>query len=251
LVPDAQPEPEAADAHIAKRSVLPDLPVVNRGSLLDFTLRRLAREWEFHKVYDQHYLRDLAGPIKALLLHYIAVYAPRGITAYGLEVLGVREGVTHLDLSRSDIREVLGFFRRTGENEEGGIAEDWGEEGSAEDSEVTHLSLANPVRRDVNALCRLLEALPGVTHLSLLGWRLQGKASLLVRSALCVRWVELDAEMVKDLSAVGAWTGAWRGVEKVRIVGGGGEGLEREVRRGRGGVGRWFEVEVVEDGEPE
>jgi hypothetical protein len=58
--------------------------------------------------------------------------------------------------------------------------------------------------------------------------------------------------MVRELSAAGAWTGAWRGVEKVRIVGGGGEGLEREVRRGRGGVGRWFEVEVVGgDGEGE
>ncbi|KAA8893019.1 hypothetical protein FN846DRAFT_585191 [Sphaerosporella brunnea] len=236
---------------------LPQLPA--EDSLQHYTLLRLARDWDFHCVYDQHYLCELPSRWKSVLLHYIARYSSRGITAAGLEVLLAEdeneeegaEAVSYLDLSRADIKDLAPFFRQTsGEPQQEGVAESWDLAPTARTwEEVTHISLSYPRRVELSPLLQLLEAMPGITHLSLLGWSALGlKLKMVTKLALCIRWVEVDKESMETLATMEAWTGAWRGVEKVRVC-----GMEREraeevqrlVRRMRKGVGRWFEVEVV------
>jgi hypothetical protein len=87
------------------------------SSLQHYTLIAMARYWEWHTTYDQHYLADLPPRLKSSLLSYVSVYGGENlVTLGGLQVLflddDVMEGtsncedVTHLDLSTSIGRSI-------------------------------------------------------------------------------------------------------------------------------------------------
>ncbi|KAI9837777.1 MAG: hypothetical protein M1819_006711 [Sarea resinae] len=89
---------------------LPDARVPAKRSLLHQAMKALARDWEWHMHYDQHYLATLPVDLKATLLSYITVFGPDiGVGIEGLRTLFLTqdelpgatgsEELTHLDLS--------------------------------------------------------------------------------------------------------------------------------------------------------
>lgn len=56
---------------------LDHLPGISRISgLVGLCLKKMAMNWEFHRVYDQHYLASLPTPLREALLSFLAVYGP-------------------------------------------------------------------------------------------------------------------------------------------------------------------------------
>lgn len=91
---------------------LPGLKFPPETSLMHITLKKLARNWEWHVHRDQYYLAALSSSLKQLLLSYIAVYGRQsGISLQAFRILFASESdvpgatsnddVTHLDLSGS------------------------------------------------------------------------------------------------------------------------------------------------------
>lgn len=93
------------DRHLGS---LPGLYLPPRRSLEHLTLKALAKNWEWHKEYDQFYLATLPRRYKEALLSYVSAYNDRGIDCEGLQVLFLdeteldgatgAENITHLDL---------------------------------------------------------------------------------------------------------------------------------------------------------
>lgn len=105
-----QPRPSRLDH-------LPGLPLPRHSSLLHLALKTLARDWDWHKVFDQYYLATLPQSLKQRLLAYIAVYGPipgvalddlRSLFLTDAELRGATGSdlVTHLDLSNTVGRSI-------------------------------------------------------------------------------------------------------------------------------------------------
>lgn len=187
---------EGTDFHVES---LPGSYVPKDGSLVATTLKAIAKNWDWHRVYDQYYLPTILVRYKEALLHYIAQYSDHGIDKAGLDFLiqdefdleGATgaEGLTHLDLATSighplklsDLRSLFSTKEVAGLPDVGPdtTPESW------DDSEVmkrgpsamghfdslTHLSLAHP--NSAAAWKGLLDIAPHlatITHLSLAYW---------------------------------------------------------------------------------
>jgi len=167
------------------------------GSLLDRTLRALAKNWTWHAVYDQYYLAALPIRYKQALLRYIALHNPHEIDHDGLKILFLEEselrnatgasGLTHLDLATS-IGHSLSFVNlehffaprktpaATGTSDD--LPESW-DTPSLPDAPsnlprfatVTHLSLSHPPQTiSWKSFLSLTPNLSTLTHLSLAFW---------------------------------------------------------------------------------
>ncbi len=163
------------------------------------TLKAIAKNWDWHAVYDQYYLPTILVRYKEALLHYIAQHSDHGIDKAGLDLLFQddfdledatgAEGLTHLDLATSighplkflDLKFLL-ITKEVAETpnvEFGTTLESW------EDTEVmkhgpstvgrfdslTHLSLAHPNSAATwKGLLDIAPHLTTITHLSLAYW---------------------------------------------------------------------------------
>ena len=170
---------------------LPDIYVARSGSLIATALRALAKHFDLHKSYDQHYLATIPIRYKEALLHFIAEQKGQTVDVSGMEVLfrmdfeGTTgaEGITYLNLANTigvsmEISSLTAFLQR--------------QEYPASDlninagsilgrlrtmspfSTMTHLTLANP-HDDFEFLWpNLLNLVPHIgqnlTHLSLAYW---------------------------------------------------------------------------------
>jgi len=248
------PTTTATTTTLTRRSRFPLPPLPEADSLTHLTLKAIAREYEFHMTWDKYYLPLLPPRVKSLLL----LYLPSPITPTRLFALfpveGEEEEVTHLSLPHCSPAALIPVFRPPAEGTE--VGESWESApvaASARFPQLTHLSLARPAVDDGKGLLRLLELTPRLSHLSLAGWEKAVMEKVLrgtVKRLLCLRWFEVDARVVDILQEEpAAWTGAWRGVETVVLVGAEelmAKGFERAVRvmRKRDGKGAWFEVLV-------
>ncbi|KAI5848377.1 hypothetical protein BZA05DRAFT_403898 [Tricharina praecox] len=248
-------------------SLFPHPPLPAPGSLTHFALTAIARDYDFHTTWDKWYLPLLPARLKSLLLLYLhslhGVRAP--VTPAGLLALFPvdegEEGVTHLSLQCCAPTGLLQVFRppplQVGEG--GVLGDSWDEAPVVANTRfpaLTHLSLASPAADDGKGLLRLLELTPRLTHLSLSGWAdravLEKLLRGIVKRLLCLKWLEMDAAVagvLEEEDEEAAWTGAWRGVETVVIVGAEeatAKRFEAAVRaaRKREGRGAWFEVLV-------
>ena len=183
---------------------LPGLHFPSDRTLQHQTLVLLAKNWDWHVEYDQHYLALLPVRYKQLLLSYIARYSPNGINAQGLETLFLDEsildeatgtdGLTHLDLAFSmgrslSLKELQSFLTRNKDVQPANpkqsfspIPDSWDATitpltlsptipSSSLLATLTHLSLAHPhpyIRW--HHLLALSPALSTLTHLSLARW---------------------------------------------------------------------------------
>ena len=182
-----------------KAEVLPGMDLPSPGSLLDQTLRSLARNWEEHVHYDQYYLATIPVRYKAVLLHYIAVQSERAIDVHGLEVLFYDDtelegatgasGLTHLDLSGNTIdnplplKDLKSFFSSPTKLFETAVSthelpESWDSQPTISEvvslpkfHALTHLSLAQPSPAATwKDLLNFAPNLRSLTHLSLAFW---------------------------------------------------------------------------------
>ncbi|KAM5466972.1 putative folate gamma-glutamyl hydrolase [Microsporum audouinii] len=185
---------------------LPGAVIPPHDSLLHTILRFMARNWDWHLLYDGTFLSTLPTHIRQLLLTYISVYTDHpsmGVNMKGLEPLfltsesGPRDGteVTRLDLGFSIgywltlkqlSKEVKGSTPKGKEN--GPLPTSWEEEADSEISSpapygpgqiefpgfsnIRYLSLASPAPEAASwvSLLKLLSHLPTLTHLSLAYW---------------------------------------------------------------------------------
>ena len=262
--PGPGPSPNPRTGGPAGRPHLPDLPLPAPDSLLAHALARVAQNWRFHKVYDQHFLPLLPARLKSLLLLHLPELSP---SSFALLFSHGTDDVTHLDLSTAPLAVIVPQLHKPDD------ADDAGEVGDSWDSAdpdhplplaataargvrfgaLTHLSVAAPrPDEEVAALLALLDAAPGITHLSLAGWRL-GDAMLrgVARRTLCLRWLDArgcsgdGGRGVDALERCDAWTAAWRRVATVLVCGEqDARGLERAVRERRRGAGvaTWLTV---------
>ncbi|KAL6716859.1 Lyso-phosphatidylcholine acyltransferase [Lecanora helva] len=191
-----QTNAEGEDIHIEP---LPDAYLPEDGSLLATTLKALARDWDWHRVYDQYYLATTPIRCKEALLHYIARFYSDGIDKESLDLLFQDEnqlddatgtdGLTHLDLAISighslkisDLKARLGTNRPTNLPAEDSPSppESWDDvslpnpilSSIPKFTTLTHLSLAHPSPSVTwKSLLDLSSCLPTLTHLSLAYW---------------------------------------------------------------------------------
>ncbi|KAF2431020.1 hypothetical protein EJ08DRAFT_588290, partial [Tothia fuscella] len=159
-----------------------------RESLVDYTLKSMAQDWDFVSVYEQHNLPSLPVPLKTMLLSYLSIHGPdfialediKHLFMTGNEIPGGTgcEEVTRLDFSGilspsftlCDLAKYFATRRKDGSNLAAGteslrpsstkverpyvdLLESWEDEaGSVQDSIPTSLT---PLR------------FPHLTHLSL------------------------------------------------------------------------------------
>lgn len=185
------------------RTTLPGAWLPQQNSLIDITLRRLAIDWDLHRVYNQYHLYFVPSHLKPALIRYVGITSDGGISLSDLKIILLPpEGVytdeeldmqsranaeiTCLDLSASigrtlklrDVSDIL--FSATGSETTDEIQDSW-EAVDVSPSpprlllpNLTHLSLALDPKspRDVSwkQLLSLSSKLPSVTHLSLAYW---------------------------------------------------------------------------------
>lgn len=177
---------------------LPGSYLPKQRSLLDTTVKSLARDWDWHIQYDQYYLASIPVRYKEALLYYMARYNQHGVDKAGLELLfldeteledatGV-EGLTHLELATSighplkfgDLKAILKSekSRSVSEDTANAALEDWDSIdisslpfGLPKFHALTHLSLAHPNASVTwKGLLDLAPHLTTITHLSLAYW---------------------------------------------------------------------------------
>jgi hypothetical protein len=66
---------------------MPGSYVPDRGSMMDLVLRRMAVDWEFQSVYDQHYLHTVHSRLRSALIAYVGVWGERGISPRDLRII--------------------------------------------------------------------------------------------------------------------------------------------------------------------
>ncbi|KAL8745887.1 MAG: hypothetical protein Q9190_002033 [Brigantiaea leucoxantha] len=184
-------------------AILPDSYLPAKASLLHCTLKELARNWDWHVVYDLHYLAALPARYKQALLTYIATYSAHGIDFAGLETL-FRDGtqldgaagtetITHLDLTNSvgsplRLKDLKIFLTRPQtssslskylSSSDDPTPDSWDSENLLSITclpepgfpSLTHLALSYPSSTPSwNSLLSITPHLPTLTHLSLAAW---------------------------------------------------------------------------------
>lgn len=177
---------------------LPGTNLPRRGTLLETTLKALARHWEWHLEYDGWYLATIPVRHKEVLLHYLALEGSEQINLDGLEVLLCdnsiledatgADGFARLDLARTignsiTFQELKRFFTAPVAEEasrslDQALPDSW--DASPTSSPVlslpkfhalTHLSLSRPgLSVTWPAFLRFAPNLTSLTHLSLAYW---------------------------------------------------------------------------------
>ncbi|KND88781.1 hypothetical protein TOPH_06616 [Tolypocladium ophioglossoides CBS 100239] len=185
------------------RTILPGAYVPAPGSLIDVVLRRLAFDWELHRVYNQYYLYFLPSHLKPALIRYVGVAAQQGVSladlraillpsddVYDEDELGDESvsnaQVTYLDLSGSigrtlRLKDVSDLLFPSNQSPSSEVLQDsWDAADMVPNPprillpNLTHLSLAlepiGPHDASWKQLLALSTKLSTVTHLSLAFW---------------------------------------------------------------------------------
>lgn len=173
------------------------------GSLIDVVLRRLALDWELHRVYNQYYLYFVPSHLKPALIRYVGVAAQQGVSLTDLRAIllppddvydEVELGdesvsnaqVTCLDLSGSiartlRLKDVSDLLFPSSQSPSSEVLQDSWDAADMVPSpsrillpNLTHLSLAldpvGPNDASWKQLLALSTKLSTVTHLSLAFW---------------------------------------------------------------------------------
>lgn len=193
--------PATREGKYIQHELLPDSYLPESGSLIATALIAIAKDWEWHKEYDQYYLALIPVRYKEALLHYIALHSPHGIDLAGLNVLFLdsseledatgAEGLTHLNLSTSigqpvrfsHLRTLFSTPERTASSDQNAesVLESWDDTPFSEPlrqpsalgrfNSLTHLSLAHPhLGATWKGLLEIAPLLATITHLSLAHW---------------------------------------------------------------------------------
>ncbi|WEW57107.1 hypothetical protein PRK78_002567 [Emydomyces testavorans] len=189
---------------------LPGIDIPPERSLQHAILKVMARNWDWHLVYDGVFLSELPTHVKQLLLSYVAVYtkhAAMGPKMEGLKPLFMDRALdgeleAHPDVARLDLCGALGRWislkgltrelkceNPTSKKENVHVPASWEDEASDETSlrgggltykqppllrfeNLRYLSLAQPAPAAANwmSLLALLSHLATLTHLSLAHW---------------------------------------------------------------------------------
>ncbi|KAK5998584.1 hypothetical protein PT974_00965 [Cladobotryum mycophilum] len=175
-------------------TTLPGTFMPSPGSLIDLVLRKLATDWDYHRVYDQYHIFFVPGHLKSALIRWVGIANPAHSLSspnvydeedFGPEIPSNAE-INYLDLSGSvgrtitlkEISELLHPLKKVDASDE--LQDTWDAVGSAPSPpkallpNLTHLSLALDPKHASDASWKQLLAmsarLSSVTHLSLAYW---------------------------------------------------------------------------------
>ncbi|KAJ6790163.1 hypothetical protein PWT90_08430 [Aphanocladium album] len=81
---------------------LPGLPQPASMSLIGLVVTRLAANWQFHRVYDQHYLYYVPSHLKPALMRQLGVFSDAGLALGDLKALILRRSEAESE-SESDL----------------------------------------------------------------------------------------------------------------------------------------------------
>ncbi|KAL6881137.1 hypothetical protein J3F83DRAFT_35422 [Trichoderma novae-zelandiae] len=188
-------------------SALPGTYLPASRSLIDIILRKIAVDWDLHRVYNQHYLFYIPAHLKSALIRWVGIASPGGLLVEDLRLvllppaddleeaegddhpeqhIAVNPEVNYLDLSGAlgrslTLREVSDLLFPSRKQEGVGEPQESWDESEAVPSpprallpNLTHLSLALDPKLASEASWRQLLALSSkltaVTHLSLAYW---------------------------------------------------------------------------------
>ncbi|ELR09447.1 hypothetical protein VC83_01902 [Pseudogymnoascus destructans] len=193
-----KPETESHGVQGSRRPALHHLPGITRkprpGSLVGYSLRRMAEDWDFQNEYNQYHLASLPTRLRTLLLSYIARYGPvDGVGYIGLERLLQlpedddsgqevnNEDFTRLDLASAvassvSLKHVMRLIHPP-TNDSTPAVVSWDAPSPPQSIRaspligLTHVSLANPgPAASWVALLAFAAATPTLTHVSLASW---------------------------------------------------------------------------------
>ncbi|EGE08738.1 hypothetical protein TEQG_07696 [Trichophyton equinum CBS 127.97] len=185
---------------------LPGARIPPEDSLLHTTLRFMARNWDWHLIYDGTFLSTLPVSIRQLLLTYISVYTDHlsmGVKMKGLEPLFLAQesgSEDNAEVTRLDLGFSIGYWLNLKQlsklikgnipkhRESTSVPTSWEEEADLETQSpsphtpgplevaafgnIKFLSLASPAPESASwvSLMKLLSHVPTLTHLSLAYW---------------------------------------------------------------------------------
>lgn len=66
---------------------LPGTYLPARGSLIDIVLRKLAYDWDFHRVYNQYHLYFVPNHLKAALIRFVGIASEEGLSLSDLKAI--------------------------------------------------------------------------------------------------------------------------------------------------------------------
>ncbi|KAL7950241.1 hypothetical protein V8C42DRAFT_309925 [Trichoderma barbatum] len=188
-------------------STLPGTYLPAPRSLIDIILRKIAVDWDLHRVFHQYYLYYIPAHLKSALIRWVGIASPDGLSVHDLrlillpspEYLEETEGddlseyhttvnaeVNYLDLSGSlgrsvTLKEVSEFLYPSKKQEDSNEPQESWDETDTNPSpprvllpNLTHLSLSLDPQLASEASWRQLLALSSklttITHLSLAFW---------------------------------------------------------------------------------
>ncbi|KAM3522916.1 hypothetical protein MY4038_008416 [Beauveria bassiana] len=80
----------SASQNVLANISLPGLQLPEPMSLIGLVFARLAANWPFHRVYDQHYLYDIPCHLKPALMRELAIYSDAGLALGDVKALLLR-----------------------------------------------------------------------------------------------------------------------------------------------------------------
>ncbi|KAH0531952.1 hypothetical protein TsFJ059_000710 [Trichoderma semiorbis] len=187
-------------------STLPGTYLPAPRSLIDIILRKIAADWDLHRVFNQYYLYYIPAHLKAALIRWVGIASPDGLSVQDLKLIllpspesleaegndiseyhtSVIAEVNYLDLSGSlgrslTLKEVSELLYPSKKQEDSSEPQESWDESEIIPSpprvllpNLTHLSLALDPQLASEASWRQLLALSSklttITHLSLAYW---------------------------------------------------------------------------------
>ncbi|CAK7267154.1 hypothetical protein SEPCBS57363_002453 [Sporothrix epigloea] len=127
---------------------MPDLVRPARGSLVDIILRRIVREWDVQKHYNQHHLVYLQGSLRAALISYLGQQSKDG-TSKGVSIKDLQALLLQSPSPLSPTKSNAQFNQTGGSEAESEVNESSGADG---DLEGEHLSISSTLNEDFRYL---------------------------------------------------------------------------------------------------
>jgi hypothetical protein len=86
-------------------STLPGTYLPAPRSLIDIILRKIAADWDFHRVFHQHYLYHIPSHLKSALIRWVGIASPDGLSLEDLKLILLPSSELYEDEEGEDVPE--------------------------------------------------------------------------------------------------------------------------------------------------
>ncbi|KAH6607532.1 hypothetical protein Trco_003845 [Trichoderma cornu-damae] len=134
--------PSTVDRRGLVDSTLPGTYLPAPRSLIDVVLRKIAADWDLHRVFHQYYLYHIPAHLKSALIRWIGIATPDGLSLQDLKILLVP--CPELDWEDEDEDDDEGEEREE-QGEQGEKGQGMSEYHAAANAEVNYLDLSRSI----------------------------------------------------------------------------------------------------------